>query len=91
MSAMTLQGSEHGRPLCRARMGHFSASDILRCLHVYRGRRGVERKDGEGGKEKKKGKKTIKMSRRDHFESVLYASHVDLFSGTVALDLGTFS
>ena len=50
MSAMTLQGSERGRPLCRDRMGHFSASDILRCLLVYRGRRGVERKDGREGK-----------------------------------------
>lgn len=58
MSAMTLQGSERGRPLCRDRMGHFSASDILRCLLVYRGRRGVERKDGREGK--KKGKENNK-------------------------------
>lgn len=55
------------------------------------GEEGWREKTGREGRKKKKGKKTIKMSRRDHFESVLYASHVDLFSGTVALDLGTFS
>lgn len=39
----------------------------------------MERNDGEGRGVWKKGRKTMKMSRQEHFESVSHAAHFVLF------------